>query len=265
MNLSAKYYDDYGGYNMWDKTEICSNAHKHIQSNEDMFDELFHLLSSARELFTANVINGNMKPELFIKMFCDNHYYIDCDRACCRNAHRMNMGIINGIYTQCYDLFEEYSHKKHFTQKDCSCLVHHYQTEFSSELSDDTHIISFGANFSDKQISCLAGIAHTNSLFLLHDDMDDETAMTSLMACKQGFSVKVRNIRNMAVFFDELLIQNLIIYNWQSSIEKGHFLISPKSNEPIAASSISSALNKAKASSTVTQDNIRKAVQEMQK
>lgn len=239
--------------------------HKHVQCDEDVFNELFGLLSSARKLYAEKVVNSNMKPERFIETFCSLHHFIDCDKACCRNAHRANMGIVKGLYMQNHDLLEEYLNKKVFTHKDCSNLIHRYFTIMPIDSPEDSHVITFGGKFSDEQMSCFADIACTNCILSISDKEDARIAITALLQCKPGFSIKVRNIRNVVVFFDELLVYNLIDHNWQSTMEKGGFLISPRSNEPIKSSTLSSALNRAKASPTATQANIRKAIREMQK
>lgn len=239
-------------------------SHKHVQCDEDVFNELFGLLSSARKLYAEKVVNSNMKPERFIETFCSLHHFIDCDKACCRNAHRANMGIVKGLYMQNHDLLEEYLNKKVFTHKDCSNLIHRYFTIMPIDSLEDSHVITFGGKFSDEQMSCFADIACTNCILSINDKEDARIAITALLQCKPGFSIKVRNIRNVVVFFDELLVYNLIDHNWQSTMEKGGFLISPRSNEPIKSSTLSSALNRAKASPTATQVNIRKAIRKMQ-
>lgn len=148
---------------------------------------------------------------------------------------------------QNHDLLEEYLNKKVFTHKDCSNLIHRYFTIMPIDSPEDSHVITFGGKFSDEQMSCFADIACTNCILSISDKEDARIAITALLQCKPGFSIKVRNIRNVVVFFDELLVYNLIDHNWQSTMEKGGFLISPRSNEPIKSSTLSSALNRAKA------------------
>lgn len=240
-----------------------NRMHKHVCCNEDIYNELFDLLSSARRLYVEKVLNGNMRPDHFVELFCDIHHFIDCDRPCCKNVHRMNLRIVRTLFLLNKDLFDVHLRKEPFTLRECSDLVSQYLTEVPARRSDSPPPLPLG-RFTEEQISHFAEIAHDNRLFLLFDGMDAKTAIAGLLHCKRGFSVKVRNIRNIVVFFDALLAHNLIIYNWQSAMEKGRFLLSPKSNEPITSSTLSSALNKARTSSTVTQLNIRKAVFEMQ-
>lgn len=240
-------------------------THRHVRCNEDIYNELFYLLSSMRKHYAEKVVNGNMNPERFIKMFCDSHHFIDCTRPCCRNAHRMNMGIVLNLYTKEKKLFDEYLCKNPFARKDFSELLHRYLTARTEHEPGTVPKIVIGGKFTEKQVACLAEIAHTYRLFLLPENMDDKTAVTALLQCKRAFAVKVINIRNLAVFFDELLAQNLIAHDWQSIMDKGGFLLSPRSDRRITSSTLSSALNRTKASPTVTQVSIRKAIKEMQK
>ena len=114
-------------------------------------------------------------------------------------------------------------------------------------------------------MDCLAQIAKDNNLFKLSNDTEARAVMGDLLHCKTGFTVEVRNLRNVAVFFDELLTNNLVCYNWQSVIEKGRFLISPKNNKRVAASELSAAVYKARISSSIAKHSIRDGIKQMKK
>lgn len=204
-----------------------------------------------------------MRPDRFIELFCDSRHFIGCDNPCCMNAHRMNMGIVRNLYTQEKSLLDEFLGREQFGKEDFSELLHRYLAVRTECQPDATSPMTLGGRFTERQMACLAGIAHRYRLFLLSEDMDDSTAMTALLQCKPGFSVKVRNIRNIAVLLDELLSYNLIVHNWQSTMERGRFLLSPKSNKPVTASVLSSALNNTRYSPTAIQSGIRKAVRKM--
>lgn len=233
--------------------------------DEDVSEELFGLLSSVKKFHLEKVVNGKMKPKRFIEMFCDAYHSIDCDRACCRNAHRMNVNIVHNLYTQEKKLFDEYLHKKSFAMKDLSELLHRYLTEPGGNEIGTHFPITLGGKFTEEQMAYLADIAHTYRLFHLQEGMNAHTTMEALLKCAHGFSVKVRNIRNLVVFFDELLANNLISHEWQSVMGKGGFLLSHRTNKPVASSTLSSALNRTKTSQTAVQTSIRKAIREMQK
>lgn len=206
-----------------------------------------------------------MRQECFIEMFCDSHRFIDCTKSCCRNAHSMNMGIVRNLYTQEKKLLDEYLYKESFVKKDFSELLHRYLTNQTGYKSEPHLPITLGCKFTEEQMDCLTDIAHTNRLFLLPEGINIRMAMTALLKCKPGFSAKVRNIRNLAVFFDELLASNLISHDWQSVMDKGGFLLSPGANKPITSSTLSSALNRTRTSQTAMQASIRKAIREMQR
>lgn len=239
-------------------------THKHVRCDKDIEDELFGLLSSMRKLHAEKVTNGNMKPDRFIELFCDSHYFIGCDNPCCMNAHLMNMGIVRNLYTQEKELLDEFLYKEQFGKEDFLELLHRYLTARKECQLKAAPPMALEGRFTERQMASLTEIAHRYRLFLLPDGMDDNAAMTALLQCKPGFSVKVRNIRNMAVLFDELLAYNLVVHNRQSIMERGHFLLSPKSNKPVTASVLSSALNITRYSPTPIQSGIRKAVRKMQ-
>ena len=242
-----------------------SSTHKHVCCDEDIYDELFGLLSSMRKLYVEKVVNGNMKQARFIELFCDSHHYIGCKLPSCNNVHRMNMGIVRNLYTHEKGMLDMYLYKDSFTKEDFHELIHQHLTTSTESQSQAATSLSFGGKFTYGQLDCLAKIARDNHLFNLSSDTEVRAVMDALLHCKTGFSVKVKNLRNVAVFFDGLLINNLICYNWQSVIEKGRFLISPKTSKSVAASDLSSALYKARTSSTVAKNNIRNDIKQMKK
>lgn len=242
-----------------------SSTHKHVRCDEDIYDELFGLLSSMRKLYVEKVMNGGMKQDRFIDLFCDSHHSIGCKQPCCNNAHRMNMGIVRNLYTQEKDMLDRYLYKDSFTKEDFHELIHQHLTTSTGSQSQRATSMSFGGKFTDHQLDYLAKIAQENHLFKLSNDTEARAAMDDLLNCKAGFTVEVRNLRNVVVFFDELLTNNLVCYNWQSMIEKGRFLISPKNNKRVAASDLSSALYKARISSSVAKHSIRDGIKQMKK
>lgn len=240
-----------------------SSTHKHVRCDEDIYDELFGLLSSMRKLYVEKVMKGNMRQDRFIDLFCDSRHSIGCKLPNCINAHRMNMGIVRNLYTQEKGMFDIYLYKDSFTKEDFHELVRQHFTTSTESQFQTAAPLSFGGKFTDRQLDCLAKIACDNHLFNLSNDAEARAVTDALLHCKTGFSVKVRNLRNVAVFFDGLLTNNLICYNWQSVIEKGQFLISPNTSKSVAASDLSSALYKARTSSSVAKYSIRDGIKQM--
>ena len=70
--------------------------------------------------------------------------------------------------------------------------------------------------------------------------------MEALFACKEGFRIRVNNIRHVAVLFDALLDRSFIHAHWQSVLERGRFLVSKDGKRFVTASSLSTALSAAR-------------------
>ena len=168
-----------------------SSTHKHVCCDEDIYDELFGLLSSMKKLYVEKVVNGSMKQDRFIDLFCDSHHSIGCKQPCCNNAHRMNMGIVRNLYTQEKDMLDRYLYKDSFTKEDFHKLIHHHLTTSTDSKSQGATSISFGGKFTDQQLYCLAKIAQDNHLFKLSNDTEARAVMGDLLHCKAGFTVEV--------------------------------------------------------------------------
>ena len=77
--------------------------------------------------------------------------------------------------------------------------------------------------------------------------------MEALFTCKEGFRIRVNNIRHVAVLFDALLEKSCIQAHWQSVLdiqahwqsvlERGKFLVSKDGKRIVTASSLSTALS----------------------
>lgn len=183
-----------------------SSTHKHVCCDEDIYDELFMLLSSMKKLYVEKVVNGGMKQARFIDLFCDSHYSIGCKQTCCNNAHRMNMGIVRNLYTQEKDMLDRYLYKDSFTKEDFHELIHHHLTTSTGSQSPraTSYVIRRKVHRPAVGLSG-EGCTKDNHLFKLSNDTEARAVMDDLLHCKTGFTVEVRNLRNVAVFFDELL------------------------------------------------------------
>ena len=92
------------------------------------------------------------------------------------------------------------------------------------------------------QVLCLVPIL-TICFYVPTVRMED---MEVLFACKEGFRIRVNNIRHVAVLFDALLERSYIQAHWQSVLERGRFLVSKDGKRFVTASSLSTALSAAR-------------------
>ena len=136
--------------------------HRHITAVQDVRNELFALLASARETYLRDVIDSGKLYRRFVDDFINSHRYS----------------------ANTYRLF------------------------------------------------CVSTVR-----------MED---MEALFSCKEGFRIRVNNIRRVAVLFDALLEKSYILSNWQSVLARGKFLLSKDGKRIVTATSLSSALSAAK-------------------
>lgn len=87
--------------------------------------------------------------------------------------------------------------------------------------------------------------------------------MEALFACKEGFRIRVNNLRHVAILFDALLENSLIQSRWQSVLDKGRFLQSKDGRRSASATSLSSALSAVRNNRTSVAVGIRRAVERL--
>lgn len=240
--------------------EEMNRFHKHVECMDDVYNELFDMLMSARELYLEEAVKNRMKPERFIDLFYDSRYHIGCDKAPCLNSHRFNLGIVRNIFSG-GPLLVEPLLKEGFSEEDFCKLLDLHLT-LSSPPGKGDHL-SFGCNLTYEQTIRITEIVRANCLFFVSSDKSLHDSIVSLFECRRGFCMTVGNIRKVAVLFDSMLQAGIINHDWQSVIEKGGFLLSSKTEKPVSATSFSSALSKVRKNPTAQQESIRKSVMEL--
>ena len=87
--------------------------------------------------------------------------------------------------------------------------------------------------------------------------------MEALFSCKEGFYIRVNNLRHVAILFDALLENSFIQSRWQSVLDKGLFLQSKDGTRSITASNLSSALSAVRNNKTAVAYGISKVIKEL--
>lgn len=117
--------------------------------------------------------------------------------------------------------------------------------------------LSFGCHFSREQMAGIVSCANTYHLFSVSVRIED---MEALFSCKEGFRIRVNNLRHVVVLFDALLENSYIQSRWQSVLDKGGFLLSKDGERSVSASSLSSALSAVRNNVTSVTIGIKKAI-----
>lgn len=226
--------------------------HRHITAEKDVRNELFALLASARETYLRDVIDGGKLYRRFVDDFINSHRYIDCDNVVCRNCHEMIIHVVRSILHDYQGYVQKMFSAGSFSLEDCMELKRMYDTseikypaiEHDANPMTTTASLSFGCSFSKEQMADIVSCANTYRLFCVSTiRMED---MEALFSCKEGFRIRVNNIRRVAVLFDALLEKSYILSNWQSVLARGKFLLSKDGKRIVTATSLSSALSAAK-------------------
>lgn len=198
----------------------------------------------------------------------NSHRYIDCEKAVCRNCHEMNIHIVKGLLIDCTDLVEPLFTAGSFSFEECMELKRLYDTSGSLPNTDreraeepiNAPLLSLGCNFSREQMAGIVSCANTYHLFCFSTCIED---MEALFACKEGFRIRVNNLRHVAILFDALLENSLIQSRWQSVLDKGRFLQSKDGRRSVSATSLSSALSEVRKNRTSVAVGIRRAVERL--
>ena len=234
--------------------------HRHVECEEDVNRELYELFNSAKSLYQTEVVEHHMKPDVFMDLFISSHQYINCNRACCKNSHEMNLKIIRKLFEEPAD--ESLLNQK-LTKDDFLQLVHSRLTS-SCPVSDVKHsYLTLDSCFSDIQLEHLAKIALQNNLFQLDEQDDVLKVLSFLFEHKPYTLVHVNHVRNMAILFDALSENKMISGRWQSIIESRGTVLSHHTGKPLTSSSFSSALSKVRKIPTAAYYSIREAVKKM--
>lgn len=243
--------------------------HRHITAEQDVRNELFALLASARKTYLRDVIDSGKLYHRFVDDFINSHRYIDCDNVVCRNCHEMIIHVVRSILYDYQDYVRQIFSAGAFSLEDSMELKRVYDTSeinspafaYDADPMATATSLSFECNFSKEQMAGIVSCANTYHLFCVSTvRMED---MEALFACKRGFQIRVNNIRHVAVLFDALLERSYIQAHWQSVLARGGFLLSKDGKRTVSATSLSSALSATRNKMTSVAYGIRKAVSEL--
>lgn len=237
----------------------------HFATEQDVAEEFYTLLSKARELYLQEVITEGKRYDRYTDDFVNSHRYIDCDKAVCRNCHGMNLHIVKGLLTDCAHLVKPHFTADSFSFEECLELKRMYDMSESLPRTDKHRAeelinappFSFGCNFSREQMAGIVSCANTYHLFSVSTCIED---MEALFACKEGFRIRVNNLRHVVILFDALLENSFIQSRWQSVLDKGGFLLSRDGERSVSASSLSSALSAVRNNVTSVAIGIRREI-----
>jgi hypothetical protein len=178
----------------------------------------------------------------------------------------MNIYIVRGLLTECAQLIQPLFTASDFSFEKCMELRRRYDrseplpppVEHRTDKVTDAPPLSFGCNFTQEQMTGIVSCANTYHLFCVSTLRIED--MEALFSCKEGFHIRVNNLRHVTIFFDVLLENSFIQSRWQSVLDKGRFLQSKDGSRFITASNLSSALSAVRNNKTAVSYSIRRAI-----
>lgn len=202
----------------------------------------------------------------YVDDFFNSHRYINCDSAVCRNCHEMNIHIVKGLLTECAHLIQPLFTASDFSVEECVELRRQYDRAeplptpivHRNDGLVKAPPLSFGCDFTQEQMTGIVSCANTYHLFCV--SMLRIEDMEALFSCKEGFHIRVNNLRHVAIFFDALLENSFIQFRWQSVLDRGKFLQSKDGSRFVSASSLSSALSAVRSNMTSVAYIIRQTI-----
>ena len=205
----------------------------------------------------------------YVDDFINSHRYINCDNVICRNCHEMNIHIVKGLLTECAHLIQPLFTASDFSFEECMELRRQYDRSeplpipvvHRTDKVTDAPPLSFGCNFTQEQMTGIVSCANTYHLFCVSTlGVED---MEALFSCKEGFHIRVNNLRHVAILFDALLENSFIQSRWQSVLDKGRLLQSKDGRRFITASNLSSALSAVRNNKTAVAYGIKRVIKEL--
>lgn len=182
----------------------------------------------------------------------------------------MNIHIVKGVLNDRAHLVRQLFTATNFPFEKCMELKRAHDTSVPScpTVHRDDGLpealpLSFGCNFTRKQMEGITACADAYHLFCVSPLRIED--MESLLACKEGFCLRVNNIRHVAILFDALLEHSFIQAKWQAVLGKRRLLQTKDGKGFVSASSLSSALSAMRNNMTSAAYGIRRAVDELKK
>ena len=238
-----------------------------MECTEDFYRELYELFEIARSWYLQAEKN-HMKTEYFIELFERSHQYIDCDCARCKNSRQMAIGIIGTLFrdSKCVSIIKK---KEDYSKQELiELFLQHVGTGLPILTRKKSSILTLGCQLSDRQMDLLVELVQSHDIFDFADNSDVRSELCRLFKCDLDASIRVKNVRNVAVLFDAMAQYHLINNNWQYVMGEGRFLTSIKKDGTekfITSSCLSSSLSRIRrnVSMTASQYAICKSIEQI--
>ena len=227
--------------------------HNHVLCEGDSYNELVRLFTQSRDLYIEEVVKNGMKQRDAAELFCLLHRHVNCQRACCRNSHEVNLWKIRKVFMLHESILFPIMSKDDFGEEDMRQLLNRalYPNRVkrvkTGKKQAGKQSMTFGCRLSEEDFESLAHIAYRYRLFDTEDEIKVKQILHSLLHCVEGFSEKVAHTGKIGLFLAALCDSNMIVKNWQRVTEERKSLMTNVGN-PMTADKLANAISRIKKS-----------------
>lgn len=210
-------------------------------------DELHSLLREAFLRYKENVIRQGWQYEIFVREFLDSHHDIDCWWAEALNSHRRNLGIMETLLRNRSDLMEHYAASDTLCADDIEEMLRLFHTGnppsgsgLPSQKLSPRGLLNPSVTLSENELCLIAECVNEVHVFM--EELQPST-LSALLECRLSSPLQAASTRKVAVFFDLLLVNGVIVDNWQQLLERSGSVLSSHKGTIISRTGYSSALS----------------------
>lgn len=240
------------------------DQNKPDENGSGVFDpdrNLRALFMEAYRRYQSEVISCGKSYDRYADDFICDHRFNYAVSAWEANQKYTNLNRIDTLLKTRRDLVEKYLSSKTFGPTDFAAMFSEFNrgTAPVSPVIAGGKTLNFGCDLTDRQTQEIADIANDLNIFKQKVSGED---MANLFSPSPDIRLMSANNRKLAILFDSLFYEKLIVGDWQKVIAATGVIIS-STNAPLTQSKLSTALSEARSEENAAFVTIRKRVHEI--
>lgn len=240
------------------------DQNKPDENGSGVFDpdrNLRALFMEAYRRYQSEVIGSGKSYDRYADDFICDHRFNYAVSAWEANQKYSNLNRIDTLLKTRRDLVEKYFLSKTFGPTDFAAMFSEFNrgTAPISPVIAGGKTLNFGCDLTDRQTQEIADIANDLNIFKQKVSGED---MANLFSPSPDIRLMSANNRKLAILFDSLFYEKLIVGDWQKVIAATGVIIS-STNAPLTQSKLSTALSEARSEENAAFVTIRKRVHEI--
>lgn len=240
------------------------DQNKPDENGSGVFDpdrNLRALFMEAYRRYQSEVIGCGKSYDRYADDFICDHRFNYAVSAWEANQKYSNLNRIDTLLKTRRDLVEKYFSSKTFGPTDFAAMFSEFNrgTVPVSPVIAGGKTLNFGCDLTDRQTQEIADIANDLNIFKQKVSGED---MANLFSPSPDIRLMSANNRKLAILFDSLFYEKLIVGDWQKVIAATGVIIS-STNAPLTQSKLSTALSEARSEENAAFVTIRKRVHEI--